>query len=144
MQELGEEKREGVVYSVLLKRVRYCGHQGAEPDSGPAHLRWMSEKVRVVQAGTLERLVEHLAPQPGVMGVSHAYRTCFLCTYRSFAEPRHVMELLVHRYAGREGGGVVSRGVVCRESQKGEGVGRWPYLPLCGYLFSKWISLKIH
>lgn len=74
--------------------MRY-GSQSTDP--GHAHLRWVSKKVRAVQAGTLEKLVEHLAPHPEVMEVSHTYRTCFLCTYRSFAEPARVVELLVRR-----------------------------------------------
>ena len=94
MQDLGEEKGEGVVYSVSLKRVHY-GSQGV--DSPQAHLRWVSQKVRTVQAGTAEKLVEHLAPEPEVMEVSQAYRTCFLCTYRSFMKPGRVVELLVKR-----------------------------------------------
>lgn len=81
-----------MVYSVVLKRVRY-GSQGLDH----AHLRWVSQKVRAVQAGTLEKLVEHLAPEPRVMEVSHVYRTCFLCTYRSFADPERVVALLVRR-----------------------------------------------
>lgn len=83
-----------MVYSIALKRVRY-GSQTTDP--GHAHLRWVSQKVRTVVAGTLEQLVAHLAPHPEVMEVSHAYRTCFLCTYRSFAESGRVVELLVRR-----------------------------------------------
>ena len=83
-----------MVYSVALKRVRY-GNQTTDP--GHAHLQWASQKVRTVHSGTLEKIVEHLAPHPDVMEVSHAYRTCFLCTYRSFAETGRVVELLVRR-----------------------------------------------
>lgn len=83
-----------MVYSVVLKRVHY-GSQSTDP--GHSHLRWVSQKVRAVLAGTVEKLVEHLCPEPEVMEISHAYRTCFLCTYRSFAEPGRVVELLVRR-----------------------------------------------
>ena len=95
MQDLGEERGEGVVYSVTLKRVHYGSQSMAAPPH--AHLRWVSQKVRTVVAGRLEQLVDHLAPRPEVMAVSQAYRTCFLCTYRSFASTERVVELLVRR-----------------------------------------------
>ena len=83
-----------MVYSVALKRVRY-GSQKTEPPH--SHRKWVSQKVRTVKAGTLERLVKHLVPEPGVMEISHVYRTCFLCMYRSFTNTERVIDMLVKR-----------------------------------------------
>ena len=91
-QELGEERGEGVVFSVVLKRVRYSSQETSE-----GHLQWKTCRVRTLRAGTVERLVEHLAPFQDDVDVS--YRTCFLCTYRTFTTTSKVLQLLTERSA---------------------------------------------
>lgn len=91
-QELGEERSKGVVFSVALKRVRYSSQE-----SGEGHLQWKTCRVRTLRAGTVERLVEHLAPFQDDVDVS--YRTCFLCTYRTFTTTDRVLQLLTERSA---------------------------------------------
>ncbi len=88
---LGTEVKEGVVYSVSLKRVRYGGQQ-----SSSGHLQWNSHVIRTLKSGTVEKLVEHLAPQGNPL--SPSYRMCFLCTYRTFTSPDTVLKLLLERY----------------------------------------------
>lgn len=88
---LGTEVEEGVVYSVSLKRVRYR----TQPSDG-GHLQWNSHKIRTLKAGTVDKLVEYLAPWKDPLDVS--YRTCFLSTYRTFATPDTVLQLLLRRY----------------------------------------------
>lgn len=53
-------------------------------------------KVRTIKAGTLERLVEYMVS--AFRGKDSTYVTIFLCTYRSFATTRQVLDLLLNRY----------------------------------------------
>ena len=94
-QELGEEREEGVVFSVCLKRVRYRRSVSVE-STDEGHLQWNSQKVRTLRAGTVEKIVEHLAPYGKEADVS--YRACFLCTFRTFTTVQEVLKLLVERY----------------------------------------------
>lgn len=98
LQELGEEREEGVVFSVCLKRVRYVYRRSismGSPDESRGHLQWNSQKIRTLRAGTVEKLVEHLAPYGKEVDVS--YRTCFLCTFRTFTTVQDVLRLLIER-----------------------------------------------
>ena len=88
-QELGEERGDDVVFSVCLKRVRYCCQ------ATDSHLQWIGHKVKTLRAGSITKLVEHLAPYQDHMDVS--YRTCFLCTYRTFSTAGQVLQLLKER-----------------------------------------------
>ena len=53
------------------------------------------ERIRTPKAGTVEKLVEHLAPFRTEIDVS--YRTCFLATYRTFTTAGRLVELLKQR-----------------------------------------------
>ena len=53
------------------------------------------EKIRVVKAATVDKLVEHLAPYRTEIDVS--YRTCFLATYRTFITTTRLIQLLKER-----------------------------------------------
>ena len=88
-QELGEERGDDVVFSVCLKRVRYCCQ------ATDSHLQWNAHKVKTLRAGSIAKLVEHLAPYMEHVDVS--YRTCFLCTYRTFSTAGEVLQLLKER-----------------------------------------------
>ncbi|XP_050670284.1 ral guanine nucleotide dissociation stimulator-like 1 isoform X2 [Leptidea sinapis] len=95
----GEERVDGAVYTVYLKKVRYhrptrCA--SSESDDEISHLEWETVRVRFVKAGTVERLVEALATDDGEL--ESTYVNVFLATYRSFAECGKVLDLLLRRY----------------------------------------------
>jgi len=85
-----------VVFSVCLKRVRYSNQ------STDGHLQWNAHKVKTLQAGSVAKLVEHLAPFQDHVDVT--YRTCFLCTYRTFSTTGQVLQLLKERWVCNPGG----------------------------------------
>ncbi|XP_052747008.1 ral guanine nucleotide dissociation stimulator isoform X1 [Bicyclus anynana] len=95
----GEERVDGAVYTVYLKKVRYhrpTQRANSESDDEISHLEWETVRVRFVKAGTVERLVEALATDDGEL--ESTYVNVFLATYRSFAECIRVLELLLRRY----------------------------------------------
>ncbi|XP_041098710.1 ral guanine nucleotide dissociation stimulator-like isoform X2 [Polyodon spathula] len=101
-QEIGEEVEEGAIYTITLRKVQV--HQAASKGQ-----RWLGVeteaalslyetcKVRTIKAGTLEKLVEYLVS--AFRGNDSTYVTIFLCTYRSFASTKQVLDLLLNRYA---------------------------------------------
>lgn len=95
MQILGEEREEGVVFSVTLKRVHYGNQLLDQHSNGEGRLQWNTQKVRTLRAATVEKLVDHLAPSHDQIDVS--YRTCFLCTFRTFTTVETVLQLLKER-----------------------------------------------
>ncbi|XP_026469790.1 ral guanine nucleotide dissociation stimulator-like 1 [Ctenocephalides felis] len=96
----GEERVEGAIYTVYLKKVRYhrptpsASSQDSEDEI--SHLEWETVRVRFVKAGTLARLVEALATDDGEL--ESTYVNVFLATYRAFATTLQVLELLTERY----------------------------------------------
>ncbi|XP_067137082.1 ral guanine nucleotide dissociation stimulator-like 1 isoform X1 [Centruroides vittatus] len=95
----GEEKQDDAVYTVYLKKVRY--HPGSslscnDSNDVVSHLEWETVRVRLIKAGTLEKLVESLANDSGEL--ESTYINIFFATYRSFATPRQVLMLLLDRY----------------------------------------------
>lgn len=60
-----------------------------------SHLEWETVRVRLLKAGTLERLVEALATDEGEL--ESTYVNIFLATYRTFASPHEVLTLLLDR-----------------------------------------------
>ncbi|KAH3792902.1 ral guanine nucleotide dissociation stimulator-like 1 [Dreissena polymorpha] len=92
-----EEREEGAVYNVYLKRVTYHTLSENENKSNNefSHLMWETQKFRVIKAGSLEKLVEYLY----IKGeVDSTYTTVFLATYRTFSSPEEVLNILVDRY----------------------------------------------
>ncbi|XP_036381981.1 ral guanine nucleotide dissociation stimulator-like isoform X2 [Megalops cyprinoides] len=101
-QEIGEEVEDGAIYTITLRKVQV--HQtaskgqrwlGVETDS--ALSLYETCKVRTIKAGTLEKLVEYMVS--AFRGNDSTYVTIFLCTYRSFATTKQVLDLLLNRYA---------------------------------------------
>nr|CAD7451894.1 unnamed protein product [Timema tahoe] len=95
----GEERVEGAVYTVYLKKVRY--HRptksiSSDSDDEISHLEWETVRVRFIKAGTLERLVESLATDDGEL--ESTYINVFLTTYRTFSTAKQVLTLLLDRY----------------------------------------------
>ncbi|XP_025832732.1 ral guanine nucleotide dissociation stimulator-like 1 [Agrilus planipennis] len=98
----GEERSEGAVYTVYLKKVRYhrptrnISTSNSDSDDEISHLEWETVRVRFVKAGTLKKLVEALATDDGELETT--YINVFLATYRSFSNPKEVLKILLQRY----------------------------------------------
>ncbi|KAK4878936.1 hypothetical protein RN001_007082 [Aquatica leii] len=99
----GEEKTDGALYTVYLKKVRYhrptksvSSSSYSDSDDEISHLEWETVRVRFVKAGTLKKLVEALATDDGELETT--YINVFLATYRSFSNPKQVLKLLLQRY----------------------------------------------
>ena len=118
----GEERVDGAVYSVHLKKVRYhipsksisvshssvhlplCafvnynlfGFSPQDSDDDISHLEWETVRVRFIKAGTLEKLVESLASDSGEL--ESTYVNVFLATYRTFGTATQVLSLISDRY----------------------------------------------
>ncbi|KAJ4442181.1 hypothetical protein ANN_12047 [Periplaneta americana] len=95
----GEERVDGAVYTVYLKKVRYhrpTKSVSSDSDDEISHLEWETVRVRFVKAGTLEKLVESLATDDGEL--ESTYINVFLTTYRTFATAKQVLTLLLDRY----------------------------------------------
>ncbi|XP_044579621.1 ral guanine nucleotide dissociation stimulator isoform X1 [Cotesia glomerata] len=96
----GEEKCDGVIYTVYLKKVRYHrptrSISASDSEDEISHLEWETVRVRFLKAGTVQKLVESLANDDGEL--ESTYINVFLATYRAFTTPREVLELLLSRY----------------------------------------------
>nr|XP_023696505.1 ral guanine nucleotide dissociation stimulator-like isoform X1 [Paramormyrops kingsleyae] len=101
-QEIGEEAEVGAIYTITLRKVQL--HQtaskgqrwlGVETDA--ALSLYETCKVRTIKAGTLDKLVEYMVS--AFRGNDSTYVTIFLCTYRSFASTKQVLDLLLDRHA---------------------------------------------
>uniref|UniRef100_A0A8B9KLX9 Ral guanine nucleotide dissociation stimulator n=1 Tax=Astyanax mexicanus TaxID=7994 RepID=A0A8B9KLX9_ASTMX len=101
-QEIGEEVEDGAVFTITLRKVQMHhsatkGQRWLGVDSESALSLYETCKVRTIKAGTLERLVEYMVS--AFRGNDSTYVTIFLCTYRSFATTKQVLDLLLNRYA---------------------------------------------
>ncbi|XP_062340038.1 ral guanine nucleotide dissociation stimulator-like [Osmerus eperlanus] len=101
-QEIGEEVEEGAVYSITLRKLQMHqapsrGQRWLGADAEAALSLYETCKVRTIKAGTLEKLVEYM--MAAFRGNDSTYVTIFLCTYRSFASTKQVLDLLLNRYA---------------------------------------------
>ena len=67
----------------------------ADSDDDISHLEWETVRVRFIKAGSLEKLVEALASEVGEL--ESTYVNVFLATYRTFASPKQVLNLLLER-----------------------------------------------
>nr|XP_053641691.1 ral guanine nucleotide dissociation stimulator-like 1 isoform X2 [Cherax quadricarinatus] len=96
----GEEKCEGAIYTVYLKKVRYHHPSRSitqeSDDDEISHLEWETVRVRFLKAGTLEKLIESLASDSGEL--ESTFVNVFLATYRTFSSTRQVLNLILDRY----------------------------------------------
>ncbi|NXB07370.1 RGL1 protein, partial [Cnemophilus loriae] len=109
-QDGGEEVEDGAVYNVTLKKVeiqqaankgaRWLGGEGDQLPPEHTVRQYETSKIRAIKAGTLEKLVENLLTAFGDSDFS--YISIFLATYRAFASPRAVLELLLDRFGNLE------------------------------------------
>nr|XP_028568364.1 ral guanine nucleotide dissociation stimulator-like 3 isoform X2 [Podarcis muralis] len=99
LQQWGEEAEDGAIYSIILHRVRAepIANRSCQLDvsSMPEcpFVQYRTCKKRLLRAATLPRLVEWLvsANVEGDLG----YVPSFLATYRAFANPAQVLDLLL-------------------------------------------------
>uniref|UniRef100_A0A8C5JLD6 Ral guanine nucleotide dissociation stimulator like 1 n=2 Tax=Passerellidae TaxID=1729112 RepID=A0A8C5JLD6_JUNHY len=107
-QDGGEEVEDGAVYNVTLKKVqiqqaankgaRWLGGEGDQLPPEHTVRQYETSKIRAIKAGTLEKLVENLLTAFG--DADFSYISIFLATYRAFASPRAVLELLLDSVFG--------------------------------------------
>ncbi|NWV23391.1 RGL1 protein, partial [Origma solitaria] len=105
-QDGGEEVEDGAVYNVTLKKVqiqqaankgaRWLGGEGDQLPPEHTVRQYETSKIRAIKAGTLEKLVENLLTAFG--DADFSYISIFLATYRAFASPSAVLELLLDRF----------------------------------------------
>uniref|UniRef100_A0A8C1CG36 Ral guanine nucleotide dissociation stimulator n=1 Tax=Cyprinus carpio carpio TaxID=630221 RepID=A0A8C1CG36_CYPCA len=102
-QEIGEEVEDGAVFSIMLRKVQMYQSSsksqrwlGVDSDSGLS--LYETCKLRTIKAGTLERLVEYMVT--AFRGNDSTYVTIFLCTYRTFATTKQVLDLLFQCFFG--------------------------------------------
>ncbi|XP_040041734.2 ral guanine nucleotide dissociation stimulator-like 1 isoform X1 [Gasterosteus aculeatus] len=95
VQEWGEEKEDGAVFVVTLRRELVPPSPDTpEPPTAFSFVQYHAVKVRRLKAGTLERLVAHL------LDPEHQepdYTQIFLCTYRTFTSTSTLVKLLFQR-----------------------------------------------
>uniref|UniRef100_A0A3Q2Y8R8 Ral guanine nucleotide dissociation stimulator n=1 Tax=Hippocampus comes TaxID=109280 RepID=A0A3Q2Y8R8_HIPCM len=98
-QEIGEEVEADAIFTITLRKVQLHHSSskgqrwlGVETDAGLS--LYETCKVRTIKAGTLERLVEYMVT--AFKGKDSTYVTIFLCTYRSFATAKQVLDLLLN------------------------------------------------
>ncbi|NWV77936.1 RGL1 protein, partial [Dasyornis broadbenti] len=109
-QDGGEEVEDGAIYNVTLKKVqiqqaankgaRWLGGEGDQLPPEHTVRQYETSKIRAIKAGTLEKLVENLLTAFG--DADFSYISIFLATYRAFASPRAVLELLLDRFGNLE------------------------------------------
>lgn len=99
-----EEREEEAIYSVSLKKVRYRSSDKLLPSSPVdgeepvSHLQWETWRIRTIKAGSVAKLVEHLAPSNASLEeVDPGYLIAFLNTYRTFAKTTEIADLLFQR-----------------------------------------------
>lgn len=68
-----------------------------DSDDDISHLEWETVRVRLIKAGTLEKLVESLASDTGEL--ESTYVNVFLATYRTFSTASQILALIAKRYA---------------------------------------------
>ncbi len=95
------EEEDGVIFTATLKKVRYRSSLApsiVNKDDVVSYLSWETLKKRVLKAGTLVKLIEHLTPTTAdVLEEDSGFLVCFLCTYKTFASTEEVLDLLLER-----------------------------------------------
>ena len=77
-----------LLYTILLRRQR-------TKNIGDG-LQWETKKIRLLKAGSIERLIDHLACAP--MFSDENFLSIFLATYRTFILPYQVLDMLFMRH----------------------------------------------
>ena len=78
--------------------MRYRSSVSPNIDRDASFLQWETLKIRVLKAGSLFKLVEHLTPgNEDISGDDPGFFVCFLCTYKTFASTDEVLDLILQR-----------------------------------------------
>lgn len=100
VQEWGEEKEDGAVYGVTLRREPVpSSPKPSDSSSCSGFVQYRTCKVRRLKAGTLDVLVRHLLDGSSGGGCSQDpdYTRIFLSTYRTYTSTATLIELLFQR-----------------------------------------------
>ena len=99
IRDWGEEKEDGAIYHVVLKKVRYhTTNKLPFRDEFVSHLEWETQKRRTIKAGTLAKLIEHLVPaNDHIDDVDTGFLTVFLTMYQTFSSAEEVVAFLIDR-----------------------------------------------
>lgn len=113
-----EEREEGAIYNAFLKRVTYLSQARLEDETARefSHLMWETQKLRVIKAGTLPKLVEAFASVKGELDSS--YMNVFLATYRTFATPIQLLDTIIERYNSLRSQCKDEKNDTCEQQQK--------------------------
>uniref|UniRef100_A0A3B3X8F6 Ral guanine nucleotide dissociation stimulator-like 1 n=1 Tax=Poecilia mexicana TaxID=48701 RepID=A0A3B3X8F6_9TELE len=96
VQEWGEEKEDGVVYGVTLRREPDPSSPGpSETSSCCGFVQYRTCKVRRLKAATLDLLISHLLDSSSSQDPD--YSRIFLSTYRTYTSTTALIELLFQR-----------------------------------------------
>lgn len=131
LQFLKEHESEDAVYNVYLKKCTFnaLANELSDGVDGGAYVNFRTKEIRVLKAGSLERIVDALAPEGGELD-SMLVRT-FLSTYRSFASAKDVASMLVQRHRKLS---------ECAAGASGIGDGPPPKAPVLSVIFI-WLDL---
>jgi len=86
----GDEFKNDLLYTILLKQQR----KPPVSDFEPGHIE--TTKIKLLKAGSIDRLVDHLACAP--IFRDEKFLSIFLSTYRTFILPYQVLDMLFLRY----------------------------------------------
>uniref|UniRef100_A0A3B5M8M6 Ral guanine nucleotide dissociation stimulator-like 3a n=1 Tax=Xiphophorus couchianus TaxID=32473 RepID=A0A3B5M8M6_9TELE len=97
VQEWGEEKEDGVVYGVTLRREPDPSSPGpSETSSCCGFVQYRTCKVRRLKAATLDLLINHLLDSSSSQDLD--YSRIFLSTYRTYTSTTALIELLFQSF----------------------------------------------
>ncbi|XP_028407635.1 ral guanine nucleotide dissociation stimulator-like [Dendronephthya gigantea] len=99
-RDWGDEREDGAIYRVVLKKVRYhTTNKLPFNDEFVSHLEWETQKRRTIKAGTLVKLIEHLAPaNDHIDDIDTGFLTVFLTMHPTFSTSEEVVALLIERF----------------------------------------------
>lgn len=93
-----EEQTSEAIYNLYLKKIRYHTLDDEEilASEKQSHLLWRTHEIRIIKAGTLNKLIEALSSETGE--IDSTYVNIFLSTYRAFASAKQVLNSILNRY----------------------------------------------
>lgn len=99
VRDWGEEKEDGAIYHVILKKVRYhTTNKVPGNDQLVSHLEWETQKRRTIKAGTMTKLIEYLVPADDEDDeIDTRFLTVFLTMHQTFCSSDKVVFLLIER-----------------------------------------------
>ncbi|KAF6034667.1 RALGDS [Bugula neritina] len=97
-----ETPEHDAVYNVYLKKLSYNASRATKSDDiGVASVNFKTKELKVIKAGTLDRLLDSLFLEGGE--IDGTYVRIFLATFRSFCTPKTLTEKLAQMYEDYDG-----------------------------------------